>query len=248
MRQIVLDTETTGLEYRQGHRLIEIAGVEMENRRLTGRHFHKYINPERSIDAGAQAVHGISAEFLADKPRFHEIVEEFEEFVRDAELIIHNAAFDVGFINHELGLIKRPALDKVCAGVVDTLRMAREMFPGKRNSLDALCERLAVDNSHRTLHGALLDAELLADVYLGLTRGQDSLMIDQSQQAQQEESGPTPEEARAGSARGPRPPLRVILASPEELDAHATTLAAVDKDSKGQCLWLAASKPVSDAA
>ncbi len=183
MRQIVLDTETTGLEWKAGHRVIEIAGVEMVDRRLTGNHFHHYLNPDREIDAGAQEVHGISLEFLQDKPRFADIVDEFLDYVSGAELVIHNAPFDVGFLNHELGLLGREPIEKTCSGVVDTLKQAKELHPGKRNSLDVLCERYAVDNSGRTLHGALLDSELLAEVYLAMTRGQESLAIDMGHEA-----------------------------------------------------------------
>ena len=178
MKQIVLDTETTGLDPRSGHRIIEVACIEMENRRFTGRHLHKYVNPEREIDAGAQAVHGITLEFLADKPKFADIVDEFLEFINGAELVIHNAPFDIGFLNAELRRIDRVPVETVCNGVIDTLRMAKDLHPGKRNSLDALCERYEIDNSGRTLHGALLDTELLADVFMAMTRGQNSLMIE----------------------------------------------------------------------
>ena len=239
MRQIVLDTETTGLETKLGHRIIEVAGVEMMGRRLTGRHLHRYLNPDREIDAGAMAVHGITNEFLQDKPRFADVAEEFLEFVRGAELVIHNAAFDVGFLNHELSLLKLPPIETVCAGVRDTLRMARELHPGKRNNLDALCERYQVSNAHRTLHGALLDAELLAEVYLAMTRGQESLIIDMSPAAPADAGaiGST-----AGSGR-PRPPLRVLKAADDELAAHQKVLAGIDKESKGQCLWLREADP-----
>ncbi|MDR2838209.1 MAG: DNA polymerase III subunit epsilon, partial [Azonexus sp.] len=175
MRQIILDTETTGLDPRQGHRIIEIAALEMTNRRLTGRHLHKYINPEREIDEGAQAVHGISLDFLADKPKFADIADEFLDFINGAELIIHNAPFDLGFLNAELSRLDRVPVETLCNGVTDTLKMARDLHPGKRNSLDALCERYEIDNSSRTLHGALLDTELLAEVFLAMTRGQNSL-------------------------------------------------------------------------
>ena len=176
MRQIVLDTETTGLEPTQGHRIIEIGCTELIDRRPTSNDFHVYLNPERAIDAGAEAVHGLSAEFLSSKPLFSSIVEDFLEYVGDAELVIHNAPFDMGFINHELSLLKpaRPKLDLQCA-ILDTLPMARKMHPGQRNSLDALCKRYMVDNSKRDLHGALLDARLLADVYLAMTGGQETL-------------------------------------------------------------------------
>ncbi|MBN9421582.1 MAG: DNA polymerase III subunit epsilon, partial [Candidatus Accumulibacter sp.] len=178
MRQIFLDTETTGLEHKLGHRIIEVACVEMTNRRLTNRHFHRYVNPEREIDEGAQAVHGISRDFLADKPRFAAIAAEFLDFVRGAELVIHNAAFDIGFLNAELARLDMAPIETVCHGVRDTLRMAKELHPGKKNNLNALCDRYGVDNSHRTLHGALLDAEILAEVYVAMTRGQESLIMD----------------------------------------------------------------------
>ena len=181
MRQIFLDTETTGLYHAQGHRVIEIAAVEVVNRRLTKQHFHYYLNPDREIDQGAQEVHGISLEFLQDKPRFPDIVNELLDFIADAELIMHNAPFDVGFLNCELGLIEQKPLESIVAKVTDTLKIAKEMRPGQRNSLDALCRHFGIDNSKRTLHGALLDAELLAEVYMAMTRGQDSLMISMDQ-------------------------------------------------------------------
>ncbi|QDX80389.1 DNA polymerase III subunit epsilon [Denitratisoma sp. DHT3] len=228
MRQVILDTETTGLEYRLGDRVIEVGCVELADRKLTGRRFHKYINPEREIDAGAQAVHGLTNEFLADKPVFAEIVDEFVEFIHGAELIIHNAAFDVGFLNHELGLLQRGSLDGVCGGVIDTLRMARELRPGKRNSLDALCNEYGIDNSGRQLHGALLDAELLAEVYLSMTRGQESLMMDLEAPA----AG-----LQADGSLAERGPLRVLRASAEELQEHERVLAELDKECRGACLW-----------
>ena len=180
MRQIFLDTETTGLYPDQGHRIIEIAAVEIFNRRPTQRHFHVYINPERDIDAGAQEVHGISLEFLQDKPLFTQVAEDFVAFIQGAELIIHNAPFDVGFLNMELNRIGQPVLESYVSGIVDTLKMAKEARPGQRNNLDALCRHYGIDNSKRTLHGALLDAELLADVYIAMTRGQESLLIEMS--------------------------------------------------------------------
>lgn len=180
MRQIFLDTETTGLYPDQGHRIIEIAAVEIFNRRPTQRHFHIYINPEREIDPGAQEVHGISLEFLQDKPLFAAIAEEFIEFIRGAELIIHNAPFDVGFLNMELTRLNLDKLESYISGIIDTLKMAKEMRPGQRNNLDALCRHYGIDNSQRTLHGALLDAELLAEVYISMTRGQESLLMDLS--------------------------------------------------------------------
>ena len=227
-RQVVLDTETTGLEWRLGDRVIEIGCVELVDRKLTGRRFHRYLNPERDIDPGAQAVHGLTAEFLADKPRFVEVADALLDFVQGAELVIHNAAFDMGFLNNELGLIERPALDSVCSGVLDSWRLAREMRPGKKNNLDALCAEYRVDNSGRELHGALLDAELLAEVYLAMTRCQESLVMDLA--------SPPPTDSRP---RGPRRALSVVRASADELAQHATLLDEVDKESKGACLWLA---------
>ena len=176
MRQIVLDTETTGLEATKGHRIIEIAAIEVVNRKVTDNYFHVYINPQREVDEGALAVHGLSDEFLSDKPKFQEIYQSFIEFIKEGELVIHNAPFDVGFLNMELEKIGSGLLADHCTGVLDTLAMARQLHPGKRNSLDALCERYAVDRSARTLHGALIDTELLAQVYLAMTRGQDSLL------------------------------------------------------------------------
>lgn len=230
MRQIVLDTETTGLDPRQGHRIIEVAGIELVNRRLTGRHLHKYVHPERDIDAGAQAVHGISLEFLADKPKFADIAEELAEFIRGAELIIHNAPFDIGFLNAEFDRLGFVPVGTLCHGVIDTLKMAKEIHPGKRNSLDALCERYEIDNSSRTLHGALLDTELLADVYLAMTRGQNSLMIDV-------DTAPQPQLGADGQVRQ-RKQLQVRRASEAELAEHDRVLAAIDKESKGACIWL----------
>jgi DNA polymerase-3 subunit epsilon len=229
MRQIILDTETTGLDPNQGHRIIEVAGVEMVNRRLTGNHFHRYINPEREIDAGAQQVHGISLEFLQDKPKFADIVEEFLEYVQGAELVIHNAPFDVGFLNRELGLLNRPSIPQHCPSVVDTLRMAKDLRPGQKNNLDALCRHYQVDNSGRTLHGALLDAELLAEVYLAMTRGQESLMIEIDE--------PAAASADLVDSGGRRREIRVLSATPEEGEAHQQYLADLDKASGGACLW-----------
>ncbi|MGE0559248.1 MAG: DNA polymerase III subunit epsilon [Burkholderiales bacterium] len=226
-RQIILDTETTGLDPKLGHRIIEIAGVELVNRRLTGRHFHRYVNPGRDSDEAALQVHGLTSEFLADKPKFAEIVAEFLEYVEGAELIIHNAPFDVGFIDSELALLKKKKLATWCPSVIDTLRMAKDLHPGKRNGLDALCERYQIDNSARTLHGALLDAELLADVYLAMTRGQDSLIIEsESVDAAAADSG-----FDRGSLK-----LVVVRASAEELAVHEAQLAEIDKVSGG-ALW-----------
>ena len=237
MRQIVLDTETTGLDPRSGHRIIEVACIEMVNRRLTGRHLHKYTNPEREIDEGAQAVHGISLEFLADKPKFADIADEFLEFINGAELVIHNAPFDLGFLNAELRRLDRVPVETICSGVTDTLRMAKDLHPGKRNSLDALCERYDIDNSGRTLHGALLDTELLADVFLAMTRGQNSLMIEPDAEVR-------PQLGADGIARQ-RKPLIVRRAAPDELAEHARVLAAIDKESKGACVWLPKSDTVA---
>ncbi len=233
MRQIFLDTETTGLEHKLGHRIIEVACVEMTNRRLTNRHFHRYVNPERDIDEGAQAVHGISRDFLADKPRFAAIAAEFLDFVRGAELVIHNAAFDIGFLNAELARLDMAPIETVCHGVRDTLRMAKELHPGKKNNLNALCDRYGVDNSHRTLHGALLDAEILAEVYVAMTRGQESLIMDLG-----EDKGGQGAIAGQTLAGGQRKPLRVQRASDDEIGAHAQQLTAIQKESKGKCLWL----------
>jgi DNA polymerase-3 subunit epsilon len=228
MRQIFLDTETTGLYHAQGHRVIEIAAVEVVNRRLTKQHFHYYLNPDREIDQGAQEVHGISLEFLQDKPRFHDIVNELLDFIADAELIMHNAPFDVGFLNCELGLIEQKPLESIVAKVTDTLKIAKEMRPGQRNSLDALCRHFGIDNSKRTLHGALLDAELLADVYMAMTRGQDSLMISMDQPQTMLVVEPKAQFNQAGIVK---------LANSTELEAHAAYLAALDKT--GDCLWAA---------
>lgn len=228
MRQVVLDTETTGLDYRLGDRVIEIGCVELLNRKLTGQRFHRYLNPEREVEAGALAVHGLSDEFLLDKPRFGEIVAEFMEFIKGAELVIHNAAFDVGFLNNELALQRQAPLENACAGIVDTLKMARDLHPGRRNSLDALCERYAIDNSGRTLHGALLDAELLAEVYLAMTRGQESLIM---------ELEVVPVVGCEAELVGDRPPLRVQRANVDELAEHNRVLAEIGKESKGNCVW-----------
>lgn len=228
MRQIVLDTETTGLEANRGHRIIELAAVEIRDRRITDACFHRYLNPERESDAGALAVHGISNESLLDKPKFHEIAGEFLDFIAGAELIIHNADFDVAFLDHELALAALDPLRTHCAVVTDTLRMAKDLHPGKRNGLDALCERYQVDNSGRTLHGALLDARLLAEVYLAMTRGQESLMI---------EIGETMPRGLEGRQGGVRRPIRVVSPTAEELAAHAAYLELLDKESKGGCVW-----------
>jgi DNA polymerase-3 subunit epsilon len=230
LRQVVLDTETTGLDFRLGDRVIEIGCVELLNRKLTGQRFHRYINPEREVEAGALAVHGLSTEFLQDKPRFGEIADEFLDFIRGAELVIHNAAFDVGFLNNELALQREASLEQACLGVVDTLKMARELHPGRRNSLDALCERYAIDNSSRTLHGALLDAELLAEVYLAMTRGQESLLMEMDAIA--------PSGLHTGLA-AQHLSLRVVRASAVELAEHERILAEIGKESRGNCIWQA---------
>lgn len=228
MRQVVLDTETTGLDFRLGDRVIEIGCVELLNRKLTGQRFHCYLNPEREVEAGALAVHGLSNEFLQDKSRFGEIAAVFLDFIQGAELIIHNAAFDVGFLNNELALQRQSPLEQVCSGVVDTLKLARELHPGRRNSLDSLCERYAIDNSGRTLHGALLDAELLAEVYLAMTRGQESLIMElETVQTFALQTGLLAE----------RPALRVLRASADELAEHERVLAEIGKESKGNCIW-----------
>ena len=228
MRLIVLDTETTGLEVGQGHRIIELAAVEVVNRRLTGNRFHRYVNPERPIDTGALDVHGVSDEFLQDKPRFADIVDEFLEFIDGAELIIHNAAFDVAFLDTELDQAKKGSLSSYCPRVTDTLRMARDLHPGKRNSLDALCERYQIDNSARTLHGALLDAELLADVYLAMTRGQETLSMDLA---------PAARDSREAGIDLSAVQLIVLAATEQELAAHFEQLEAIAKEAKGACLW-----------
>ncbi len=233
MRQIILDTETTGLEPAEGHRVIEIGCVELIDRRLSGNHFHQYLNPQREIEDGALEVHGISTEFLQDKPLFSDVVDEFLEFVAGAELIIHNAPFDVGFIDHELGLLQRPDRLTDHATVLDTLELARDLHPGQRNSLDALCKRYEVDNSSRSLHGALLDAEILADVYLAMTGGQSDLGLSFS--------APDNADHDPGRQRtGDRPPLVVLQASEQEQTAHQARLEAIQEKS-GHCLWLESS-------
>ena len=229
-RQIVLDTETTGINPKEGHRIIEIGCVEMINRRLTHNRFHVYLNPDREIDAGAIEVHGISNAFLKDKPRFLDIADDFMRFIAGSELIIHNAPFDVGFINHELSLLGRgeTALDSHCT-VLDTLSYARQKHPGARNSLDALCKRYGIDNSHRELHGALLDAEILADVYLLMTGGQSSLL--------DEHSDLTDEEQLANYRLDPnRPALKIIRCDHDEAAAHDLRLAKIHKIA-GHCVW-----------
>jgi DNA polymerase III subunit epsilon len=234
MRQIVLDTETTGLETSQDHRIIEIGCVELVNRKLTGKHYHQYINPQRKVDEGAMQVHGITDEFLEDKPLFENIVDEFLAFVGDAELVIHNAPFDVGFINHELSkLAKYPKSIAGLCSIIDTLAVARNKHPGQRNNLDALCKRYAVDNSQRDLHGALLDAEILADVYLIITGGQVNLNINDQSSVDKGSSGMTSGIRRLSADRKP---LKVIKASDSELSSHQHKLDTI-KDASGQCVW-----------
>jgi DNA polymerase III subunit epsilon len=225
MRQVLLDTETTGLESKLGHRIIEIAAVEMINRTLTGRRFHNYLNPDRKVEAGALQIHGLTDDFLQDKQKFSDITNELLEFIDGAELIMHNAPFDVGFLNNELGLAKLQPLENYCHSITDTLKIAKELHPGKRNNLNALCERYQINNSKRVLHGALLDAELLAEVYLAITRGQESLAMEIS---------------------FPQPDIKInpqdielisLPANTEELELHTEQLEAIDRESKETCLW-----------
>ncbi|MBK7000587.1 MAG: DNA polymerase III subunit epsilon [Rhodoferax sp.] len=229
MRQVFLDTETTGLSAATGDRIIEIGCVELVNRRLTGNNLHHYLNPGRDSHEDALKVHGITTEFLRDKPRFDAVVDELLAYLQGAHIIIHNAAFDLGFLNKELELVQRAPLNTYVASVVDTLVMAKEMFPGKRNSLNALCERLGVDHSGRTLHGALLDAELLAEVYINLTRGQDALLMDTTST---QEAGITVAKIDLRSYN-----LPIIHANAQELAMHADVLAQIDKSSSGKTLW-----------
>jgi DNA polymerase-3 subunit epsilon len=227
MRQVFLDTETTGLYPAQGHRIIEIAAVEAVNRRITNNHFHVYLNPDREIDPAAQEVHGITLEFLQDKPRFKDVADAFLDFIADAELVIHNAPFDVGFINAELGKIDRQNLEKTSGNIIDTLKMAKEMRPGQRNNLDALCRYFGIDNSKRTLHGALLDAELLADVYMAMTRGQDSLIIELTETRAVEEEFSLQEEGLKF--------VKILNATSEELNQHQEYIQSLEKE--GTCVW-----------
>lgn len=229
MRQIFLDTETTGLSAANGDRVIEIGCVELVNRKLTGNNKHFYLNPGRDSHEDALKVHGISNEFLRDKPKFSEVAEDLMAYCAGAEIIIHNAPFDLSFLNKELELIGQPPFKTVVASVVDTLVMAKDMFPGKRNSLDALCDRMGVDNSGRTLHGALLDAELLADVYINLTRGQDALMIDAGTS---HGDGSTLIQIELSSFK-----LDVLLANDQEAAAHEDVLVQIDKASKSKTVW-----------
>jgi len=234
MRQVFLDTETTGLDPRTGDRIVEIGCVELVKRKLTGNNLHLYLNPERDMPEEAQRIHGLSSEFLADKPKFVEIADQFLDYVGGAEIIIHNADFDVGFLNAELQRVGRTPFATHVANVIDSLAMAKEMFPGKRNSLDALCSRLEVDNSGRKFHGALLDAELLADVYVNMTRGQDALLMDVSPG--------NGERTTTGQASAPAIDLStldlpVLHANAQELAAHADVLAQMDKGSGGKTVW-----------
>jgi DNA polymerase-3 subunit epsilon len=231
MRQVVLDTETTGLEVRDGHRIIEIGCIEMIGRRVTEHRLHHYVNPERESDEGALAVHGISNEFLADKPKFAEIAPDLLDFVRGAEVIIHNAAFDLEFLNAELERAKLARFEDCCT-VIDSLKLARELHPGKRNSLDALCERYAISTKHRTLHGALLDAGLLADAYLAMTRGQDSLVMEL-----------TPERTRIDAAGIDVSSLIVLPADAAELAQHEAVLDSIEKETKSACVWRRGASP-----
>ncbi len=238
MRQIVLDTETTGINPKLGNRIIEIGCVELVNRMLTGNNFHVYINPERESEEGALNVHGLTTEFLSDKPKFAQVVDDLREYIQGAQVIIHNAPFDLGFLNHEFKLLGLPDFSTHISGVIDTLVHAKELHPGKRNSLDALCDRYGISNAHRKLHGALLDSELLADVYLAMTRGQNSLGMD------------VEEEVAVGGEELAAVPLAEVLfqpASEEELAAHQATLEGLDKAVKGQCIWTALTAPPAAA-
>ena len=234
-RQVVLDTETTGLSTADDHRIIEIGCVELINRKLTGETFHQYINPQRDIDAGAMEVHGITNEALADKPKFAEIVADFMQFIDGAELIIHNAAFDVGFLDHELGKIASESrtITAICT-ILDTLKLARDKHPGQKNNLDALCRRYDVNNSNRELHGALLDSEILADVYLAMTGGQVNLLLAAEAATTQQAGVSEASKAR----RKKRKPLPVIKATAAELESHQSHLEFLDKSSNGECQWL----------
>jgi DNA polymerase-3 subunit epsilon len=220
MRQIFLDTETTGLYPDHGHRVIEIAAVEMISRRPTNNHFHVYLNPEREIDAGAQEVHGITSEFLQDKPLFDKVAQDFADFIKNAEIIIHNAPFDVGFLNMELGRVGMPPMHELCDKITDTLKMAKDARPGQRNNLNALCSHFGIDNSRRTLHGALLDAELLAEVYMAMTRGQNSLMMDLAHQDVV---------TNHAFQRENQAPLKILAADGDELKAHEAYLEGIAK-------------------
>ncbi|WP_028228862.1 DNA polymerase III subunit epsilon [Paraburkholderia ferrariae] len=240
MRQIILDTETTGLNARTGDRIIEIGCVELVNRRLTGNNLHFYVNPERDSDPGALAVHGLTTEFLSDKPKFAEVANEILDFIQDADIIIHNAPFDIGFLDAELALLGKPSFREHCGEVIDTLVQAKQIFPGKRNSLDALCDRFGISNAHRTLHGALLDSELLAEVYLAMTRGQESLVIDM-----------LGDQPATGDVVAPRVQIEtlalpVIAATAEELAEHDAVLDDLDKVLKGTSVWRTQPAPAEE--
>ena len=237
MRQIVLDTETTGLSARTGDRIVEVGCVELVDRKPTGRRLHRYLNPEREVPIEAQRIHGLTDEFLADKPLFAAIVDELMDYLAGAEILIHNAAFDVGFLNAELKRLARPAFEAQVSQISDTLLMAREMFPGKSNSLDALCKRLEVDNASRSLHGALLDAGLLAEVYIRMTRGQDSLVIDEVEASTAE--------VALESVDLSAFTLPVIAADAAEVQAHAALIAELDQASGGKTVWKAAEPAVA---
>lgn len=230
MRQIILDTETTGLDPAQGHRIVEIACIEMVNRGLTGNHLHLYLNPDRDSDPEALAVHGLTTAFLSGHPRFSEVAHHIVDFVRDAEIIIHNAAFDLKFLDAELARVGRASFSSVCGKITDSLLHARELHPGKRNSLDALCERYGISNAHRTLHGALLDSELLAEVWLAMTRGQDALIMDFGGSSSQSAQDLTVEKFDASV-------LEVLYAAAEETAAHEAYLDALDKAAGKPCVW-----------
>jgi DNA polymerase-3 subunit epsilon len=231
MRQLIIDTETTGLDPKQGHRVIEFAALELVDRRPTGRTLHLHLDPERDIEMGATEVHGKTWDDLKGKPKFRDLALQIVEFARDAEWIIHNAPFDVAFLDREFEYCSLPACATMYGNLIDTLAMARDAFPGKRNNLDALCERFGVSNAHRTLHGALLDAQLLAEVYLAMTRGQESLTIDMG-------AAPVRSAAFAMDASKERPALVVLMPTADELAAHAAYLEALDRDSRGRCVWL----------
>lgn len=226
MRQIVLDTETTGLNPNLGHRLVEVAAIELSDRKVTDRSFHRYLNPEREIDEGAASVHGLTLDRLQDEPKFAEIAPAFLEFISGAELIIHNAPFDMGFLNAELARAGLPLLDNP---VIDTLKVAKDLHPGKKNNLNALCDRYMIDNSHRILHGALLDTELLAEVYLAMTRGQESLLGEEVIVHNDQSESHCTDQIRLA--------VRVIAANADEIVLHTQQLADIDKASKGSCVW-----------
>ncbi|HVN33945.1 MAG TPA: DNA polymerase III subunit epsilon [Casimicrobiaceae bacterium] len=243
MRQIVIDTETTGLDPQQGHRVIEFAALELVDRRVTGRTVHFRVDPEREIDFAATEVHGMTWEDLKSKPKFRDVAAEFIDFARGAEWIIHNAPFDVGFLDAELERAGVPSCSELYAGLIDTLALAREMYPGKRNGLDALCERFGIDNSHRSIHGALLDAQLLAEAYLAMTRGQESLTIDMADPS----VSSILHEAQGSEAPSAGPlPVAVVEPTAEELEAHRGYLAALAKETRGRCVWLQL-EPLADA-